>query len=178
MQRLIVILIAAVFLCSCSNEFYCKHCVTTTVIKDSSHTEVKDSLAKRDTTIFIPGEVIWIHDSMPCPDIKIEKKGKQGSFKIEIKDSVLTGECIIDTAQVSISWLEHHKKEIIQKFHNEFKAVVVKVKEERTWWTWLRYPQSWACLSIIFIFIVRFILKLFKLRLRVTPYPPFISIGP
>lgn len=154
---LVIGLIAlAALLSSCSPNFYCKRCPA--IVKDSVHVEYRDSIVKKDSIIKEPGETIRITDTIPCPDMKIEKMGKKGHFKIEIKDSVLTGECVIDTTEIAISWLEHHKKEIAKYYHSERIKVVEKAPKIgfgrfKDWWFYI------TCILIL-LAIVRWILRL------------------
>lgn len=137
-----LIFLLALLLCSCNRQYYIdKYCPK---VKDSIRVErvVEDSLVYRDTVIKEPGEIITVTDSVPCPDMKIEKKGKKGSIRIEIKDSVLTGECIIDTTEVAFNWIEHHKKELVGYFRSQVHQVTVKAPKTgfarfKDWWFWI-----------------------------------------
>jgi hypothetical protein len=142
---------------SCSQQYYVnKYCPK---VKDSIRVEkiTKDSLVYRDSIIKEPGEVITIHDSVPCPDMKYEKKGKKGSIKVEIKDSVMTAECIIDTTEIAFNWIEHHKKEFVSYFRSQVHQVTVKAPKTG----FARFKDWWFYVTAILIVlrITLFILK-------------------
>jgi hypothetical protein len=168
MKRIIPILILVAslsgLLSSCSPQYYVnKYCPK---VKDSIHVEriVRDSLVYRDSIIKEPGEIITIVDSVPCPDMKYEKKGKKGSIKVEIKDSVMTAECIIDTTEIAVDWIEHHKKEVSSYFRSQVHQVTAKAPKSV-----FQKVKDW----IFWLFIVYVIFRIARWILKLTGYWPF-----
>lgn len=156
----IIMIVASLLglLSSCSPQFYInKYCPK---VKDSIRVEriTKDSLVYRDSIIKEPGEVIRITDSLPCPDAIYEKKGKKGSIRIQIKDSIITGECIIDTTEIAIDWIEHHKKEFVSYYRSQVHQITVKAP--KTGFQRVKDWVFWLLIAYVVFRIVRWILKL------------------
>jgi hypothetical protein len=139
---LLLVGLLVLLLASCSPSYYInKYCPK---VKDSIRVETvtKDSLVYRDSIIKEPGEIITVTDSVPCPDMKYEKKGKKGSIRVEIKDSVMTAECIIDTTEIAISWIEKHKKELTSYYRSQVHQITIKAPKTgfqrfKDWWFWI-----------------------------------------
>ena len=147
MRSLLIFVLVLIGLSSCSKQYYIdKYCPK---VKDSIRTEriTNDSLVYRDSVIKEPGEIITVTEFIPCPDIKVEKKGKKGSIKIEIKDSILTGECIIDTTEIAFNWIEHHKKEFVSYFRSQVHQVTIKGPKTG----FARFKDWWFYISCILI---------------------------
>jgi hypothetical protein len=164
LMRYILLILSIVLLGSCSQQYYInKYCPK---VKDSIRVErvVEDSLVYRDSIIKEPGEVITVTEKVPCPDMKVEKKGKKGSIKIEIKDSIMTGECIIDTTEIAFNWIEHHKKEFVSYFRSQVHQVTVKAPK-----TVFQKVKDW----IFWLFIVYVIFRITRWILKRTGYWPF-----
>ena len=169
MKRIIhiLILVASVLglLSSCSQECYVnKYCPK---VKDSVSVirEVKDSLVYRDSIIKEPGEVITVHDSVPCPDMVIEKKGKKGRVRVQIKDSIMTAECIIDTTEIALTWIEHHKKELVKYYRDVTHVVTVKAPKNL-----FQKVKDWVFWIVVAYFVFRLIRWILKMAGK-WPFP-------
>lgn len=109
MKNFVAIILAIVVFASCRTPKTI--IVEKTVIKDST---VRDTLREtKDTTIYIPGDTVSIHDSVPCPDAKYSKEVKKGgtTAKVSLNNGKLDVECKTDSLQLIIQML---RREVIR----------------------------------------------------------------
>ncbi len=158
MKRLLIILGLVFTLGSCSQEFYCKHCpTTTTVTTDTVHTIDTVEVEKR---IVIPADTVTLHDSIPCPDYDKTEKGKRGTVRVTIKDHKLTAECICDSIEMKLKQLT-----IIDKMHtrrNEVKVIEKAVPRKQSWWNKTMIIGGYILSVIILLAVAYGIYRLLK----------------
>lgn len=114
MKPTLSILIALTLLSSCVTEKkrakICQNCPTKT------ETIVRDSIVRKDSTVFIQGERITEYVRIECPDgakptvTTKSKSGKRGRLETKlIEPNTLQMDCVIDSAAVAFSWNESHR---------------------------------------------------------------------
>ena len=114
MKPTLSILIALTLLSSCVTEKkrakICLSCPTKT------ETIVRDSIVRKDSTVFLQGERITEYVRIECPDgakptlTTKSKSGKRGRLETKlIEPNTLQMDCVIDSAAVAISWNESHR---------------------------------------------------------------------
>lgn len=75
-------------------------------------TETKDSLVYKvvphDTTIYIPGAMVEVRDTIPCPELNFDTVATNGNVKLHvtISNGHLTASCKADSLQKVISILK------------------------------------------------------------------------
>lgn len=120
MKKLISLLLILTVLTSCVTERkrlkICANCPT----KES--TMVEDSIIRKDSIIYLPGETITDTIEIECPEglkpsINIKSKsGKKGRLQTMLTDpNTLKIDCIIDSAAVAFSWNETHRTVTTEK---------------------------------------------------------------
>ena len=83
-------------------------------LQPTIETVYRDSIIERkvivpkDTTIYIAGDSVSIHDTLPCPDYEAKETSKTGKLtaSVSIKNGKLTATCKQDSLQKRITWLE------------------------------------------------------------------------
>ena len=114
MKPTLSMLIALSLFSSCVTEKkrskICLSCPTKT------ETIVRDSIVRKDSTVFIEGERITEYVRIECPDggkptvTTKSKSGKRGRLETKlIEPNTLQLDCVIDSAAVAISWNESHR---------------------------------------------------------------------
>lgn len=114
MKPTLSILLALTLFSSCVTEKkrakICLSCPTKT------ETIVRDSIVRKDSTVFIEGERITEYVRIECPDgakptvTTKSKSGKRGRLETKLTDpNTLKLDCVIDSAAVAISWNESHR---------------------------------------------------------------------
>ena len=95
---LFILIIIGCLLSSCATKKRCNRKYPPE-IHDTIITVTKDSIVHHRDTTFEEGEVIFVHDSIPCPDFKyhstIKKNGLTGS--IDISKGKITFKCAEDS---------------------------------------------------------------------------------
>ena len=158
MKRLLIILGLVFTLGSCSPEFYCKHCpTTTTVTTDSIHTVDTIEVEKR---IVIPADTVTLHDSIPCPDYDKTEKGKRGTVHVKIKDHKLTAECICDSIEVKYKQLTILDKLRIDT--KETKVIEKSVPRKKSWWSRTLEAAGYTFMSLLLLALVYGAYRLMK----------------
>lgn len=172
LKPLLLIGMIVCMLSSCSTAKWCStHC--SKVIKDSTVVVKKDSLVRRDSTVYIPRDSVHItfKDSVPCSDFETNATdGKGGKVRIKVVNHILTVDAECEDAKVKLSWFEHHYTELKEHWHSEYSPPVVIKKH------WMSFWQSWLCCGLILVFITGLILKKLHLKLALQLSPPFITI--
>jgi hypothetical protein len=114
MKPTLSILIALTLLTSCVTEKkrakICLSCPTKT------ETIVRDSIVRKDSTVYFQGERITEYVRIECPDgakptvTTKSKSGKRGRIESKlIEPNTLQLDCVIDSAAVAFSWNESHR---------------------------------------------------------------------
>jgi hypothetical protein len=114
MKPTLSILIALTLLTSCVTEKkrakICLSCPTKT------ETIVRDSIVRKDSTVYLQGERITEYVRIECPDgakptvTTKSKSGKRGRLETKlIEPNTLQMDCVIDSAAVAFSWNESHR---------------------------------------------------------------------
>ena len=114
MKQLTILILLGTILTSCVTEKkrskICLSCPTKT------KTIVRDSIVRKDSTVFIEGERITEYVRIECPDgskptvTTKSKSGKRGRLETKlIEPNTLQLDCVIDSAAVAISWNESHR---------------------------------------------------------------------
>ena len=114
MKQTLSILFALTLLTSCVTEKkrlkICQNCPTKT------ETIVRDSIVRKDSTVYLQGERITEYLRIECPDgakptvTTKSKSGKLGRLETKlIEPNTLQLDCVIDSAAVAFSWNEHHQ---------------------------------------------------------------------
>ena len=114
MKKLTILILLITVLTSCVTEKkrakICQSCPTKT------ETIVRDSIVRKDSTVFIEGERITDTLKIECPDgakptvTTKSKPGKRGRLETKlIEPNTLQLDCVIDSAAVAISWNESHR---------------------------------------------------------------------
>ena len=166
------LIVLAFCLSSCSRNFYCRHCPPETV-KDSVFFEIHDSAVVHDTTIVVKSDTAIIHDSVPCADFKRVFHSGRASIEVEVKDSVMTAECVCDGIEAKLRWYEKFHQQVLNRFHSEQRTAITRVKV-----SWFAYWQSWLCLALLLFIFIKGILRRFGLRFAFVPAFPFITVVP
>ena len=149
-----LIIIAVIFsLCSCATQKKCnRKFPAETIIKDSVSVVIRDSIST--DTIFLPGESILIHDTIPCPDVEYHREVRSNNTiaTVHISKGVITVECKTDSLQHIIEV----KNKIIDKyrFHSSEKTKIQKVFHNR----WYDIALRWYGV-ITLIMLVLYLLK-------------------
>ena len=114
MKQTLSILFALTLLTSCVTEKkrlkICQNCPTKT------ETIVRDSIVRKDSTVYLQGERITEYLRIECPDgakptvTTKSKSGKLGRLETKlIEPNTLQLDCVIDSAAVAFSWNESHR---------------------------------------------------------------------
>lgn len=114
MKQLTILILLGTILTSCVTEKkrskICLSCPTKT------KTIVRDSIVRKDSTVFIEGERITEYVRIECPDgskptvTTKSKSGKLGRLETKlIEPNTLQLDCVIDSAAVAFSWNESHR---------------------------------------------------------------------
>lgn len=143
----------------------CKECAG----KDSVSVVYKETVVKKDTTIFvtIAGPTQWLEN--PCKnlcdslgnlkpfEVKKKKNGLVSTIKSE--GNSIVAECDADSLKARVQWLE--KQIEVNKFE---KKVIPSdcEKEHKTRWDGFTFWWFWITLGIIILFIL---LKRFKINI-------------
>jgi hypothetical protein len=133
MMRLIVILSIVLFGCKATKP------MVTTVIKDSIVTQIKTEY--HTDTLLVKGDTVEVTESIPCPDVKIERWVTKGNTKLaySINNGWLNINChtdewlhIIDSLETKITTIEgyHSKVDTVIK---EVELIKYKVPK----WCWI-----------------------------------------
>lgn len=119
-MRNIIAIGSFILLCSCQRN---------TVPQVTNSVETKDSIAYKtelkDTTIFIPGSVVTIVDTMPCPDWNYDSTTADGSVSmhVNVRNGKLTATCKADSLTKVIYWLQGNVE-----FYRKRKEVITITK--------------------------------------------------
>lgn len=140
MKFLLSIMVASLAFCSCGKKPIIK---TETVTKDSI--VERTVVVPRDTTIYIAGDSVTIHDSIPCPDVEYsnEATSKDGRVKaaVSLKDGKLKVDCKADSLQKLVTFWEqqfYKEKYSLNKVTTTVeKPVEVIVYKTKAWHWWL-----------------------------------------
>lgn len=153
-----IILGAFLVLSSCSPDFYCKRCPSTTIIKDSIIVET-DTIWK-DTIVTLPQDTVSIVDTLPCPDYEKEIRGLRSRIKVLIKDHKLTATCTCDSIEIKLAQATIRQK--ITHLHSELRTVEKTVPRKKTWWSQTVMAAGYTFLSLLLLAIVYGIFKFIK----------------
>lgn len=172
MRKLIYILVATQLMLSCKT-------------LETTHTvTIKDSTAIHTDTNWVtyhqPADSIKLADNLVAYMDSLGKcrvrntEGTVESNKIKIKYIIRNDSIFIDCNTKSYEITIAQLKITIEHWRERYESLVSKttVSKKRNW---LSFWQSWACMGFILIVVVRFLLRLFKINLVATPYPPYIS---
>jgi hypothetical protein len=123
MKQLTILILLGTTLTSCVTEKkrakICLSCPTKT------ETIVRDSIVRKDSTVYLQGERITEYIRIECPDgakptvIAKSKSGKRGRLETKlIEPNTLQMDCVIDSAAVAFSWNESHRTtQTVQTLH-------------------------------------------------------------
>ncbi len=141
MSKVLTILLIALLTLSCHRKAVPVR--TITVVRDSTITKLLPVF--RDTTIYMPGETITYHDSIPCPEAFIGNAitGKQNTLKVSLKNGILHIDCKSDSLKAKIKLLEWQLTK--EKYLNESKNIEVPVSVPTPYipkWIWLAIGVS------------------------------------
>ena len=120
MKKLIPLLLTLTVLASCVTERkrlkICANCPT------KIETIVRDSIVRKDSTVYLQGETIYTTITAKCPDgakpifTYRNASGKRGkSINKQVNDSTVVNECVIDSNAVVIAWNETHRTVTTEK---------------------------------------------------------------
>lgn len=155
-----LILLVSLFSCSLEKRLdkYCPLCVQ----KDSVVTIIK----YKDTTITIPGESVYIQDTLYCDSLGnvlsklnrtlIDKNGKIISLQTKLQNNVYTSTAKVDTIYRTIKGNDVYHTKVVTK----------TMKPER-----IKYIPSWVIFLayiggiVILIFLIKTIFKLISKKL-------------
>jgi hypothetical protein len=119
-MKLLATILTLTVLTSCVTERkrlkICANCPT------KIETIVRDSIVRKDSTVYLQGETIYTTITAKCPDgakpifTYKNASGKRGkSINKQINDSTVSNECVIDSAAVVIAWNETHRTVTTEK---------------------------------------------------------------
>lgn len=115
-----------------------------TSFQSTDSTWVVKTVRRYDTTIYLPGDSVTIHDSVPCSgDYSAQGRGDYLSTYVHIHDGVLDVNCKTDSLigiihHLQDSLIEIHSSSNKQKVITVTRRVEVKVpKPYVPWWVWV-----------------------------------------
>jgi hypothetical protein len=98
------------------------------VVKDSIHTVTNTVIETKDSAVYVPGDSVTIHDSIPCPDVTYSKEVTKG--KITAKVTIGNGKLQVDCKYDSLFFIiQNLRREIItlETYKEHSKASVEQV---------------------------------------------------
>ena len=119
-MKLLATILTLTVLTSCVTERkrlkICANCPT------KIETIVRDSIVRKDSTVYLQGETMYTTITAKCPDgakpifTYRNASGKRGkSINKQLNDSTVVNECVIDSAAVALSWNETHRTVTTEK---------------------------------------------------------------
>lgn len=152
LNNLLFLIAVPVFLTGCITQQKCNDRFPPVVsVKDSI--VYKDSIVEREKLITIPADSSWYEALLECDSlgqVKIKslhtELGKRIEASIAIKNNVLIGKCVADSALIVATWNERHSTTNSTKTETKIKEVVRKVGP------WYVEPLiGWFVLSLLYI---------------------------
>ena len=151
MKKLIPLLLTITVLTSCVTERkrlkICANCPT------KIETIVRDSIVRKDSTVYLQGETIYTTITAKCPDgakpifTYNNASGKRGkSINKQVNDSTVVNECVIDSNAVVIAWNETHRTVTTEK--------VLPSPEEQCYSAWDMILSVFAAMALTLILAI------------------------
>lgn len=151
MKNLIFILLSVVLLSSCVTRNRCNRLFPPETIKSDSLVSLSsetNSIQIRDTiihdTVRLKGDIITLHDTLPCPGLNYSKKEKKNRItaEINIKNGVIDVTCMEDSIIHAHSIEVAKYKTVITKQRALLQTSTSNKKETRNvnhipWWIYL-----------------------------------------
>jgi hypothetical protein len=151
-MRLGLFVIVALLLSSCATRERCARKFPPQV-SDTTITTI--SYYDMDTTIYVPGDTVYLTKYIGCDSLKLDTvvRGKRGAVaKVKINEGVLTVTAGCDSLEAVVKL----QGQIIKE-HRDRVEVHVQEPEKRPWWHyWVLYPLAFIGLISIVYTVNRF----------------------
>lgn len=127
-------------------------CITQKKCNDRYPPSVRDSTYIRDTVIFevdtvrVPGETVVLRDTIPCPELNIEKTVKKNhvTASIKIKNGIIDFQCKADSLEALLN--KERKERVITRIKSSVSKPVI---ERKSYWYDLWFFRPFSILALI-----------------------------